>query len=201
MIVSKKAIGRRTVLKGLGVTLGLPILDSMIPALTPLKAQTATAPAHRFSVIYVAHGASPGHWVPAADGPNYELTEPLQSVTAFRDRVLVLSGIDNSVAIARTGDPRGGHGRMAPAFMSGVHCKPTQGTDFEAGISIDQIAANYLGKETQLPSLQLSLEAVEFGGSCDSGYSCVYTNTLCWRSPVMPLPMESNPRAVFERLF
>jgi Protein of unknown function (DUF1552) len=172
----------------------------MVPAFTPI-AQTAAKPIQRFGVIYVAHGASPGYWVPATEGADYELTRPLKPLAPFRDRMLVLSGIDNAVAMARTGDPRGGHGRMAPAFMSGVHCKPTQGADYQAGISIDQIAANHFGGETPLPSLQLSLEPVEFGGTCDSGYSCVYTNTLCWRSPTMPLPMESNPRAVFERLF
>jgi hypothetical protein len=200
MIIVKKAIPRRAVLKGLGATLSLPLLDSMVPALTPL-ARTAARPVQRFTVIYVAHGASPGYWIPATEGPAYELTPPLKPLAAFRDRMLVLTGIDNEVAMARTGDPRGGHGRMAPAFMSGVHCKPTQGVDYQAGISIDQIAANHLGSETQLPSIQVSLEQVEFGGTCDSGYSCVYTNTLCWRSPTMPLPMESNPRTVFERLF
>ena len=90
---------------------------------------------------------------------------------------------------------------MAPAFMCGVHARPTQGADFAAGTSVDQVAATHMGKETQLPSLQLSLDPVEFSGSCDSGYSCVYTNTLCWRGPTMPLPMEDNPRAVFELLF
>ena len=113
----------------------------------------------------------------------------------------VMSGIDNDVALQRPGDPRGGHGRMAPAFMSGIHAKPTQGADFRAGVSVDQIAADHIGGDTQLRSLQLSLEPIDFSGSCDSGYSCVYTNTLCWRTATMPLPMEDNPRAVFERLF
>jgi Protein of unknown function (DUF1552) len=200
MMITKRAIPRRTMLKGLGAMVALPLLDGMVPALTA-QAKTAAKPVQRFGVIYVAHGASPGYWVPSTEGAAYELTKPLKPLEAFRDRMLVLSGIDNVVAMARTGDPRGGHGRMAPAFMSGVHCKPTQGVDYQAGISIDQIAANHFGSETQMPSLQLSLEPVEFSGTCDSGYSCVYTNTLCWRSPTMPLPMESNPRAAFERLF
>jgi len=199
MFITKKAINRRTVLKGLGVTVALPFLDSMVSAAP--QADSTVKPAKRYSVIYVAHGRSPGYWAPASEGPSYELTKPLVPLAAFRDRMLVLTGIDNSVSIARAGDPRGGHGRMAPGWMSGVHCKPTQGTDFQAGTSVDQIAASYMGKETQLPSLQLSLEPVEFGGTCDSGYACVYTNTLSWRSPTMPLPMESNPRAAFERLF
>jgi hypothetical protein len=196
MFLTKKAISRRSVLQGLGATIGLPLLDSMVPA----WARAATS-VKRFAVTYVAHGASPGFWVPTAEGADYEMTLPLKPLEAFRDRILVLTGIDNSAAMQRTGDPRGGHGRMAPAWMSGVHCKPTQGTDFRAGTTIDQIAATHIGTETQLPSMQLSLDAVEFGGTCDSGYACVYTNTLSWRSPTMPLPMESNPRAAFERLF
>src|SRR5439155_2127119 len=123
-IISKIAIPRRTVLRGLGTTLALPLLDAMFPALTAL-AETAKSP-RRFSVTYVAHGASPGYWVPSTEGAAYELTKPLQPLATFRDRVLVLTGIDNEVAMARAGDPRGGHGRMAPAFMSGIHCKPTQ---------------------------------------------------------------------------
>jgi hypothetical protein len=200
VIITKKAIGRRTVLRGLGTTLALPLLESMMPALTALAKSDAKV-ARRFSVMYVSHGYAPGFWIPKTDGPNYELTQPLQPLAKFRDRMLLLSGVDNAAALQRPGDPRGGHGRMAPAFMCGVHAKPTQGADFQAGVSVDQIAAQYLGKETQLPSLQLSLEPVDFSGSCDSGYSCVYTNTLCWRGPTMPLPMEDNPRAVFERLF
>lgn len=200
MMITKRAIPRRTVLRGLGTTIALPLLESMVPAMSAL-AKTAANPVRRFSVIYVAHGAAPGYWVPKTEGAAYELTQPLEPLAAFRDQMLVLTGIDNVVAMAREGDPRGGHGRMAPAFMSGVHAKPTQGVDYAAGISIDQIAANHVGKETQLPSLQLSIEPIEFSGTCDSGYACVYTNTLCWRTPTMPLPMENNPRAVFERLF
>jgi hypothetical protein len=200
MIITKKMLSRRTVLRGLGTTLALPLLDGMVPAFSALARAASSGP-RRFSVIYVAHGTAPGYWVPKAEGAGYELTAPLEPLAKFKDRMLLLTGIDNDVALQRPGDPRGGHGRMAPAFMCGVHAKPTQGADFRVGISIDQIAANHIGKDTQLPSLQLSLEPVEFGGSCDSGYSCVYTNTLCWRGPTMPLPMEDNPRAVFERLF
>ena len=200
MTIRKRAIPRRTVLRGLGAAVALPLLDSMVPAATVL-AKTAARPVRRFSVVYFAHGALPSYWLPEAEGAGYELTQPLKPLAAFREDMLVLSGINNTVAQAREGDPRGGHGRMAPAFMCGVHAKPTQGVDFEAGTSIDQIAASHIGGATQLPSLQLSLEPLEFGGTCDSGYSCVYTNTLCWRNPTMPLPMENNPRTVFERLF
>jgi hypothetical protein len=200
VIITRMAIPRRTVLRGLGTTLALPLLESMVPALAAL-AKTDAKVARRFSVMYVAHGYAPGYWIPKNDGPSYDLTLPLQPLAGFKDRMLLLSGVDNAAALQRPGDPRGGHGRMAPAFMCGVHAKPTQGADFQAGVSVDQIAAQHLGKDTQLPSLQLSLEPVDFSGSCDSGYSCVYTNTLCWRGPTMPLPMEDNPRAVFERLF
>lgn len=200
MIIGKKAIPRRTILKGIGTSLALPFLDSMVPALTAL-ARTDARIVRRFSVIYAAHGVAPGYWVPKTVGADYELTLPLQPLAKFRDRMAVISGLDNDVALQRPGDPRGGHGRMAPAFMCGVHARPTQGADYEASVSVDQLAATHIGKETQLTSLQLSLEPVEFSGSCDSGYSCVYTNTLCWRGPTMPLPMEDNPRAAFELLF
>ena len=112
-----------------------------------------------------------------------------------------LSGLDNKPALALQGEPAGGHGRIGAAFLTGVHAKPTEGADFRAGISIDQIAAAHLGQETQLASLELGLESTELSGACDAGFSCAYVNTLCWRSPTSPLPMESNPRAVFERLF
>src|SRR5262245_34053299 len=120
MIVEKKAISRRTVLRGLGTTLALPVIDAMFPALTATVKAAAGQPVRRFAITYVAHGASPGFWVPTTTGPNYEMTLPLKSLEAFKDRVLVLTGIDNDVAMQRLGDPRGGHGRMAPAFMSGV---------------------------------------------------------------------------------
>jgi hypothetical protein len=195
------AIPRRTILRGLGTAVALPLLDAMVPALSALTATDAGAARRRFTVVYASHGYAPGYWIPKTEGAGFELTPPLQPLAKFRDRMLVLSGIDNDVALQRPGDPRGGHGRMAPAFMCGVHARPTQGADFRAGVSVDQIAADHIGSETQLRSLQLSLEAIDFSGSCDSGYSCVYTNTLCWRTPTLPLPMEDNPRAVFEALF
>ena len=200
MIITHKAMSRRTVLRGLGATIGLPFLDSMVPALSAVARAMEVMP-RRFTVMYVAHGKAPGYWLPATDGPDYELTMPLQPLAKFRDRMLLLSGIDNDIALQRPEDPRGGHGRMVPGFMCGVHAKPTQGVDFEAGISIDQIAANHIGQETVLPSLQLSLEPIDFAGTCDSGYSCAYTNTLSWRTSTLPLPMQASPRAVFERLF
>ena len=137
MIITKKAISRRTVLRGLGTTLALPLLDGMVPALSALAKSDARV-ARRFSVVYAAHGYAPGFWVPSATGANYELTTPLQPLAKFKDRMLLLSGVDNTSALQQPGDPRGGHGRMAPAFMCGVHAKPTQGADFQAGVSVDQ---------------------------------------------------------------
>ena len=200
MIITKRAIPRRTVLRGLGAAVGLPLLGSMVPAMTAL-AQTAAAGVRRFTTVYTGNGAAIGYFTPEVEGAGYELTPILEPLAPFRDRALVLTGIDNPPALALEGEPRGGHGRIAPAFMSGVHAKPTVGADFEAGITIDQIAANQLGEDTQLRTLELSMDSPEFGGTCDTGFSCVYTNTLSWRGPTSPLPMQNNPRMVFERMF
>ena len=200
MIITKKAIPRRTMLKGLGASLALPLLDGMVPAFSAIG-QTAAAPIRRFTTIYVGNGAAVGYFEPTAEGTSYEMTPILEPLAAFRDRMLVLSGIDNPPALALEGEPRGGHGRMAPAFMSGVHAKPTIGGDFEAATTIDQIAARYMGEETQLASLELAVDTPTFGGTCDTGFSCVYTNTISWRGPTSPLPMQNNPRMVFERMF
>jgi hypothetical protein len=140
-------------------------------------------------------------WTPAADGKAFEFTPILRPLEPFRDRLVVITGLDNAPALALQGEPAGGHGRIGGAFLTGVHAKPTEGADFRAGVSIDQIAASHLGQETQLASLELGLESTDLAGACDVGFSCAYVNTLCWRSPTTPLPMENNPRAVFERLF
>ena len=200
MIITKRAIPRRTVLRGLGATLALPLLDGMVPALSALRLTAAKAK-RRLGFVYVPHGAVMERWTPALDGAGFEFTPILQPLAPFRDHVLVMTGLDNKPALALQGEPAGGHGRIGGAFLTGVHAKPTEGADFRAGISIDQIAASHLGQETQLASLELGLESTELAGACDVGFSCAYVNTLCWRSPTTPLPMENNPRAVFERLF
>jgi Protein of unknown function (DUF1552) len=200
VIITKKAIPRRTVLRGLGATLALPLLDSMVPALTALR-YTAAKPVNRLGLVYVPMGAVMSNWTPATEGGEFECTPILQPLAPFQDRLLVLTGLDNEPAVARLGEPAGGHGRIGGAFLTGVHAKPTEGADFEAGVSIDQIAARQLGQHTQLGSLELGLESAALAGACDVGYSCAYVNTLCWRSPTTPLPMENNPRAVFERLY
>ena len=200
MVISKIAIPRRTVLRGLGATLALPLLDAMVPAASAL-AQTAAKPVRRFAISYSGNGVAQGFFEPETVGEAYELTPILQPLAPFRHCALVLTGIDNPIAEALEGEPRGGHGRIPAAFMSGVHCKPTVGGDFRAGTSIDQIFASHHGHETQLASLELTTESPEFGGTCDTGFACVYTNTLSWKGPTTPLPMQDNPRLVFERMF
>jgi hypothetical protein len=200
MVITKKAIPRRTVLRGLGASLALPLLDAMVPAASAL-ARTVASPVRRFAITYAGNGVAQGYFEPEAAGDAYELTPILQPLAPFRSRALVLSGIDNPIAEALEGEPRGGHGRIPAAFMSGVHCKPTVGGDFRAGTSIDQLFAAHYGQETQLASLELTTESPEFGGACDTGFACVYTNTLSWKGPTTPLPMQDNPRLVFERMF
>ena len=200
MIITKQALPRRTVLRGLGATIALPLLDGMVPALTAL-AQTAARSKPRLGVVYVPHGAVMNNWTPAMNGAGFEFTPILQPVAGFRDHLNVLSGLDHAPAAQMPGDPAGGHGRITGAFLTGVHAKPTEGADFEAGTSMDQIAAAHLGQQTQLASLEVGIGLPEFGGACDAGFSCAYISTLSWSTPTTPLPMESNPRALFERLF
>ena len=200
MIITKKALPRRAVLRGLGTAVALPLLDGMVPALTALG-RTAARPKPRLGVVYVPHGAVMDNWTPVTDGAGFEFTPILQPLERFRDHVSVMTGLDHAPAAQLPGDPAGGHGRISGAFLTGIHAKPTEGADFEAGISVDQIAAEQLGQQTQLASLELGIGLPEFGGACDAGFSCAYISTLCWSTPTTPLPMESNPRAVFERLF
>ncbi len=200
MIITKKALPRRTVLRGLGAAVALPLLDGMVPALTAV-AKTAAKPKPRFGVVYVPHGAVMNNWTPAGEGTAFDFTPILQPLEPFRNRLDILSGLDHAPAAQMPGDPAGGHGRITGAFLTGVHAKPTEGADFQAGKSVDQIAAEQLGQSTELASLELGIGLPDFAGACDAGFSCAYVSTLCWSTPTSPLPMESNPRAVFERLF
>ena len=200
MIVTKKALARRTVLRGLGASIALPLLDGMVPAFAAIR-NTAAQPTPRLSIVYTGNGAVMADWTPELEGPAFEFSPILAPLAPFRDRVLVVGGLDNAPGLARPGEPAGGHGRIGGAFLTGVHVKPTEGADFEAGVSIDQIAATHLGRQTQLASLEVGLESTEFAGACDAGFSCAYVTTISWRTPTTPLPMENNPRAVFERLF
>jgi len=198
MIITKRHLSRRTVLRGLGVTLALPLLDSMVPALTALG-KTAAAPVRRFGVFYVPNGMSMPYWFPKTVGPLTELPATLQSLAAYKDRVLLCGGLaDEAANLVKAG---GDHARSAGTFLTGVPFKATTGGDVEAAVSVDQIAAAELSKETQLSSLELGIESNAMLGSCDGGSSCAYTNTIAWRTPTTPLPIENDPRAVFERLF
>ena len=200
MNVTRHALPRSAVLRGLGAAMALPLLDVMTPAVFT-RARAASTPVRRLSFIYVGNGAAPGYWTPAVTGRDFELTPILQPLTPFRDRLIVVSGLDLKAGEALPGESAGGHGRISGAFLTGVHVKPTEGADFEAGVSVDQIAGLHVGKETQLASLELAIDSTSLSGRCDPGTSCAYVNTLCWHGPKTPLPMENNPRAVFERLF
>jgi hypothetical protein len=194
MIITKKSLARRTFLRGLGTTLALPLLDSMVPALA------STTPAVRLAFVYHPVGMIMDRWTPAAEGSAFEFTPTMQALEPFRERMVVLSGLAQVNGRA-LGDGAGDHAREGATWLTGVHPKKTEGAGIRAGISADQIAARELGKHTQLASLELGLESPTLAGGCDSGYSCAYTNTVSWRSATTPLPVEVNPRMVFERLF
>jgi hypothetical protein len=199
MIITKRYLPRRTVLRGLGASLALPLLDGMVPALSAQRA-TAANPVRRLGAIYVPNGVEMRAWIPAAEG-RLELSSILAPLEPVRDQVCVLSGLADKPAIPLEGEGVGDHARAAATWLTGVHATKTEGPDIRAGVSMDQIAARALGKHTQLSSLELAIDSVEVLGACDQGYSCAYTNTIAWRNATTPLPMENNPRAVFERLF
>src|SRR4051812_2666475 len=196
MIVSKKAIARRTVLRGMGSVLALPLLDSMMPALAALQ-KTAAMPINRFGVMYVPNGMIMKNYLPATEGAGYELTPTLRALAPFREQLLVLSGLE---CIPTPGRPGGAHAKASTRFLTDVS-PPTSETWLDAGISMDQIIARETGRHTQLASLELAIESGETAGACDVGFACAYTNTISWRSANTPLPTQNNPRAVFERLF
>ena len=199
MIVTKKALSRRTMLRGLGAGIALPLLDGMVPALTPLRL-TAAQPFPRLGIVFVPNGMMMAKWTPATTGA-LEITPILEPLAPYRDQLVMISGLANRTADALPGEGGGDHSRSQASFLTGVHAKKTEGTDFELGVSMDQIAAQELRKDTQLASLELALESTEMLGTCDIGYSCVYSGTLSWKTPTTPLPMETDPRAAFERLF
>ena len=198
MMITKKAIPRRTVIRGIGATLALPLLDGMVPALSALST-TAAKPVVRFGAVYVPNGMVMQNWRPAVEGAAFELTPTLQPLAPFRDQLLVLSGLNSTPP----GGVRGGvHSRAATRFLTDEQPRDPKQWAQQAPISMDQIAARELGKYTQLASLELGLEGANFAGSCDSGgFSCAFSYTISWLNASTPLPMEHNPRAVFERLF
>jgi hypothetical protein len=201
VIISNKAIPRRTILRGIGASLALPFLDSMVPAFGA-AASAAARPVRRFGVVYVPNGMVMKNWTPEAEGTAFELTPILKPLEPFRDDLLVLTGLSSNPPVGGLGGAAAGvHARASTRFLTDVPPKRGQGLEIEAGVSVDQLAAQELGQYTQLASLELALEGRDLTGSCDVGYSCAYTNTIAWRSATTPLPMENDPRAVFERLF
>jgi hypothetical protein len=196
MIITKKQLPRRTFLKGLGVTVALPLLEAMTPALASAVEKTK-APL-RLAFAYVPNGIEMKSWTPKGTGKDFEFTRILKPLEPFREELLVLTGLAH-----RTGQTKeaGDHARAGGTYLTGVHPKRTSGADIEVGISVDQIAAQALGNKTRLASLELGCEATRMVGSCDAGYSCAYQNSLAWRTPSTPMPPEINPRLAFERLY
>lgn len=210
MYIAKKHLSRRTVLRGLGVAVGLPLLDSMVPAQTPLN-KTAAAARTRLAAIEMVHGAAGStidgvakhYWSPRKEGADFEFTETLSPLEPFREYLTVISDTDLNNATALAPSEEGAdHTRSSAVFLTAAHPKMTEGSDILLGPSLDQIYAQRFGQETPLPSIQLCLENVgSLSGACGYGYSCVYANTISWSSATTPLPMEIDPRVVFERLF
>jgi hypothetical protein len=201
MFLTKKHLSRRTVLKGAGATLSLPLLEAMVPAATAL-AQTAAAPKPRFVGCFVPHGMAPGYWVPAKEGAlEAELPFNWKPLEPFRDQTVILSGLHSRSAEPPPGVTGADHW-VAAAFLCGEKPKKTAGADVRAGTTIDQLIAQRIGRETLMPSMQLAVEDPGANSSnCGEGYSCTYTNTISWATPSSPLPMELNPQVVFERMF
>ncbi len=219
MFLSQKHIPRRMFLRGMGVTLALPLLDAMVPA---LKAQAPSRP--RVAFVYIPHGASMPYWTPlargagldfapeifenpqlqfdrASEGADFQLSEILTPLEAFRSRMTIVSGLAHRMADAQPGEKGGDHATPAAVFLSGAHPRMTTGQDVRLGATVDQVMAKSIGQDTPLPSLELGIEDVGATGTCGSGYSCAYSNTISWETPTKPLPVEIRPRVVFDRLF
>ena len=195
-MITKKGLSRRTVLRTLGAAVPLPFLDAMVPALTALD-RTPAQPRLRFGAVYVPNGVIPGQWFPTAEGRAFEYSPSLKPLERFREQVLVLSGLD-SIPPPPPGERQyNNHADASTRFLTDV----TPSRSLRAGVSIDQVLAKHVGQDTALPSMELALESVDSGSSCDFGRSCVYTGTIAWEGPTQPLPMEHDPSAAFVRLF
>jgi hypothetical protein len=195
MIITRKALARRTFLRGAGAALALPVLDAMTPA---MSAAPSPAPS-RMIFVFHPNGAIPAQWKPTTEGKNFEFTPTLKPLEPFRENVTILSGLAQ-VQGNPLGDGGGDHSRAGATWLTGAHPLRSE-TENYVGISADQIAAQALGEETQFSSLELTLESPGLGGACDGHYSCALTNTVSWKNPTTPLPAEASPRLVFERLF
>lgn len=194
MVITRKSLPRRTFLRGAGIALALPLLDSMVPALTA-AAQTAAVPRRRVGFVYVPNGAIMEQWTPAASGAGFELTPILQPLAPVRDALVVVSNLTRA-------EPNNNHAVSSACWLTGRAPRRTDGADFQAGTTLDQIVARHIGQDTIFPSLEVATEDFSgLVGACDPGYSCAYMNTLTWQTPTTPLPMEINPRIVFDRMF
>ena len=204
MIITKKALSRRTVLRGMGVSLALPLLDAMVPALTA-AANTAAKPVRRYGFFYMPNGVAMNHtgvnyWKPQTVGADFEFSPILKPLESFRNQVTVVSGLHNRQAES-FGDGNGDHTRSTGSWLTGAHIKRTEGSDLRNGTSADQVIAAQFKQDTPLPSLELAILPNSVTGGCDTGYSCAYGTTLAWASPTTPLPTQASPRLVFEQLF
>ena len=207
--LTKKHLSRRTVLRGMGAALSLPLLDAMVPAQTP-QVKTAAAVKPRFCAIEMVHGAAGStgegtekhYWSPAKEGSDFEFSQTLEPLAPYRDYVTIVSNTDLHPATAWAAAEEGAdHFRSSCCYLTAAHPKMTEGSDYYLGISLDQLYAQQLCQDTPLPSIQLCLEMVDSSGACDYGYACVYADTISWSSPTMPLPMTIDPRMAFENLF
>ena len=200
-VLTKRFLPRRRFLQGAGAALALPLLDAMTPALSQ-----QAAPPRRITFIYMPNGVAMNfsginYWTPREVGRDVALSPILTPLAAYRDRLSVISGLAHHQADAHGDGANGDHTRSVASWLTGVHCKRTEGADVENGISADQLAAQVIGRDTPLPSLELAIDLNFLSGQCENSYSCVYLNTLAWSSSTTPLPTENNPRIVFERLF
>jgi hypothetical protein len=195
MFITQKSLPRRTFLRGMGVTLALPLLDAMVPA---LGAQTAARPVRRFGAMYIPHGMLASHWVPQTTGTGFEFSSILKPLEPYRDRLTLITGLTGGPTVLN-----GGHAVAPASYLSGnVQPKQTEGADIAGATTVDQVIAKAIGQDTPFPSLEIATEDFATSiGACDTGYSCIYMNTISWAGPTSPLPMETNPRIVFERLF
>ena len=194
MIITKKALSRRTVLRGFGSAVALPFLDAMVPAVTAAKL-TAAKPVKRLGFVFMPMGCDLSRWTPKSKDSLNELSPILKSLAPVREHVSILSNLELQPAYPGT------HATSNSAFLSAAQARQTESADYFLGTTVDQIAAQHIGKETQLSSLEMSMDLMQTVGQCDNGYACVYQNNLSWSSPTTPLPAEAHPRLIFESLF
>ncbi len=194
MMITKRALPRRTFLRGMGASVALPLLDAMVPAMTAM-AQTPARPVRRLGYVFIPMGADTSRWTPPGEGTLTEMSPILHPLEPVKDHLTVLTNMELRNAYPGT------HATSNSAYLSCAKAKLTESTDYYLGTTVDQIAAREIGQGTQLPSLELGMDLLDIVGQCDDGYACVYQNNLSWSSPTTPLPYEAHPRLVFERLF